>query len=166
MNNATAENTFALPHLPEYEHTQRAPLYWLMLLPGLGVMALAVVAAQDAGATFVMLLASAVLLLTAYSFRQILVCDEGAMLAVRFGPIPLFRKRIAYADIASAERDRTSMIDGWGIHWVPVRGWTYNLWGFDCVRVTLHNGRTYRIGTDDPDALARFLQKKLQPGEA
>jgi hypothetical protein len=44
---------------------------------------------------------------------------------------------------------------------VPGRGWTYNLWGFDCVRLTFKNGRTVRVGTDDPIGLAAFLQPKL-----
>jgi len=116
----------------------------------------------DGEALLGMLSVASIIVLTAFSFRQLLVRDEGDVLALRFGPIPLFRKRIAYADIASAERDMTTVIDGWGIHWVPSRGWTYNLWGFDCVRVSLNNGRTIRIGTDDPEALARYLQKKCR----
>jgi hypothetical protein len=45
---------------------------------------------------------------------------------------------------------------------VPQRGWTYNLWGFDCVRLTMRNGRIHRVGTDDSDALYTFLQERLE----
>ena len=41
----------------------------------------------------------------------------------------------------------------------PSGGWTWNLWGFDCVDVYLTRGRKLRIGTDDPIALAAFLQQ-------
>jgi hypothetical protein len=162
MNDAIAESTFTLPHQPEYEHTQLAPLYWLMLAPVLVLVIVAVILGTDAAAVRGMLLVGGLIVLTAFSFRQLLVRDEGQVLALRFGPIPLFRKRIAYADIAAAERDRSTVMDGWGIHWVPGRGWTYNLWGFDCVRLALKSGRTIRVGTDDPEALARFLQKKCR----
>jgi len=166
MNAAAAENTFTLPHQPEYEHTQWAPLYWLMLAPVLILVTVAVMLGADAEAVLGMLLVGGLIVLIAFSFRQLLVRDEGDVLALRFGPIPVFRKRIKYADIAAAERDLSTVVDGWGIHWVPGRGWTYNLWGFDCVRVTLNSGRTLRIGTDDPEALARFLQKKCRGLEA
>jgi hypothetical protein len=97
----------------------------------------------------------------AFSFRYLWIRDEGGELAVRFGPLPVFRKRFLYSDLAAVERDKTKWIDGFGIHWVPQRGWTYNLWGFDCVRLTMRDGGIYRVGTDDPDALCTFLERKL-----
>lgn len=144
----------------EYDHCQNAPLYWLLVLPAIIVAAAAALTnkADDAN---VFLILSVVLAGFAFSFRWLRVRDEGDYLGVRFGPIPLFGKRFRYADISSAEPDRTSIVDGWGIHWVPGRGWTYNLWGFECVRLTLKNGRTVRVGTDDPSGLAAFLQQKL-----
>jgi len=57
--------------------------------------------------------------------------------------------------------DRTRFIDGWGIHWIPWRGWTYNLWGFRCVRLK-HLGRTIRIGTDDPEGLRDYLADRVR----
>ena len=36
------------------------------------------------------------------------------------------------------------MLDGWGIHLSPSGGWTWNLWGFDCVDVTYKKGRKLR----------------------
>lgn len=159
MFGSTAQTTFSAAHQPEYEHTQWAPMCWMILLPGLAVLLIAGVLSNDAVIAPLMLV-GVVLVVTAFSFRSLRVVDEGDVLAIRFGPIPLFRKRIPYADIQAAERDRSSIVDGWGIHWVPGRGWTYNLWGFDCVRLTLTRGRTVRVGTDDPDGLARFLNEK------
>jgi hypothetical protein len=37
------------------------------------------------------------------------------------------------------------------------RGWTYNLWGFDCVEFQ-YKGRPCRIGTDDVQGLTDWLR--------
>ena len=89
--------------------------------------------------------------------------DEGDRLALRFGPLPLLRKMIRYADITSVEIGRTKIIDGWGMHHVPGRGWTYNLWGFACVKLTLGR-KIIRVGTDDADELAKIIREKMGRG--
>ena len=88
--------------------------------------------------------------------------DRGEVLRLRYGPIPLFRFRFRYDDISSVDTDRSDLIDGLGVHYIPTRGWIYNLWGFDCVRVT-YRGRRVRIGTDDVEGLAALLRKKTEP---
>lgn len=93
-------------------------------------------------------------------FGSLTIRDEGEWLALRYGPLPVLRKRIRYADITSVEAGRTSIIDGWGIHYIPGRGWTYNLWGFGCARLTLGR-KVIRIGSDDVDNLVRFLRGKV-----
>ena len=65
-----------------------------------------------------------------------------------------------HQDIEDPEVGRSRLIDGWGIHWVPGRGWTYNLWGFRCVQIK-HLGRTVRIGTDDPGGLHEAIAAAL-----
>ena len=86
--------------------------------------------------------------------------DEDCI-ALRFGPIPLAKKRIPYEEIKKAEPSRSKVIDGWGVHYIPYRGWTYNLWGFECVRLTTIDDRIIRIGTDDSSGLNAFLQTKI-----
>jgi hypothetical protein len=164
MFGTTAQTTFTA-HQPEYEHTQWAPMCWLILLPPLVILITVAVLSGDGDVVIPLFFVGVLLTVIAFSFRSLRVVDEGDALAVRFGPIPLFRKRIAYADVQSADRDRSSVVDGWGIHWVPGRGWTYNLWGFDCVRLTLTGGRTIRVGTDDPEGLERFLKRKCTAQE-
>lgn len=97
----------------------------------------------------------------ALCFRQLTVSDEGDRLLICFGPLPLFKRRVLYADIESVERSRTTILDGWGIHLSPSGGWTWNLWGFDCVDVYFKKGRKVRIGTDDAEALASFLKQRV-----
>ena len=129
--------------------------------PGLRVSWSGLFFARSTAEFLYMQVVSGLLFVIAFSFRWLRVADEGLHLALRYGPLAVFRRRIAFDDIAAAEQSRSSFIDGWGIHWVPGRGWTFNLWGFDCVLVTLKDGRTVRIGTDDPDGLSRFLRQRL-----
>jgi hypothetical protein len=146
----------------EYDHRQHAPMYWLMLAPAIGTTFLIAFLTHRPEAIAISLFVNCVLIATAFSFRWLRVVDEGTHLAARFGPLPVFRRRIAYTDIASAERDLTTIVDGWGIHCVPGRGWTFNLWGFDCVKLTLKNGSALRIGSDDAEGLTRFLRDRLR----
>lgn len=161
MVESTANSTFAIPHQAEYEHTQWAPLGWLILGPPLIVLLVVGFLSGRGDVVLPLLTVGTLLMVIAFSFRSLRVVDEGEYLGVRFGPIPIFRKRVAYRDVVSAAVDRSTLIDGWGIHWVPGRGWTYNLWGFDCVRLELAGGKTLRIGTDDPHGLTRFVQQRI-----
>lgn len=101
----------------------------------------------------------------AFCFVTLTVRDDGDALLVRFGPLPLFRHRVPYARMEGVQVARSKLVDGWGVHWVPGRGWTWNLWGFDCVEIDA-SGRTLRIGTDDPRGLAAFLDKRIATGDA
>ena len=96
----------------------------------------------------------------ALCFEYLLVLDEGDCLALYFGPVPLFHKRFPYSKMTAVEASRSNFLDGWGIHYVPGRGWTYNLWGFDCAKVQMGK-KTVRIGTDDVEGLVRFLRTKI-----
>jgi hypothetical protein len=146
-----------------YEHTQHGA--WHRVLFGMaGMMLIGAWLAREELAVVVLLLATAVVfLLCTWMFGSLTIRDEGQWLALRYGPLPIIRKRFRYADITSAEPDRTKIIDGWGIHYIPGRGWTYNLWGFGCVKLTLGR-KVIRIGSDDVDKLAKFLQGKLGKG--
>ncbi len=144
-----------------YSHTQRAPL-WLVLLGAAAVMLVSAVGVgrQDASTAVIVGIASAVMLLFAFSFAHLRVSDDGDHLRIQYGPLPLFGRSIACSHITSVEPARATLMDGWGIHWGPRRGWIYNLWGFDCVAIQMASS-TVRIGTDDPAGLTRFLQGRL-----
>jgi hypothetical protein len=143
-----------------YEHTQKAPMHYILY----GVAAIMIVSAWlSVGDPITVIILSAggcLLLILSLSFRSLTVSDEGERLSIRFGPIPLFRKSIAYADITRVEPGKSSIIDGWGIHYIPGRGWTYNLWGFGCAVVYLGK-RVIRIGTDDVENLVAFLNRRI-----
>lgn len=148
-----------------YDHTQRAPLFFLILLPGVLALAFTFISV-DAVVRITLAIAAALSLLLAASFAHLRVRDGGDHLRIAFGPLTLFRKSFAYADMLAAEAARSDFLDGWGIHWIVGRGWIYNLWGYDCVAIQMRNGRRVRIGTDDPQGLARFLVQRLAPAGA
>ena len=143
----------------DYSHTQRAPLH-LIVFGVAGIMGIAGwMAWPNSTVTAILLGTSLVVVLFACSFQRLTVIDEGDHLALRFGPLPLFSREIRYSDITAAEVGKTSWVDGWGIHYVFGRGWTYNLWGFDCVVLNLGR-RVLRIGTDDAENLNAFLHER------
>ena len=145
---------------PNYQHTQSAPLQWILYLVA---VALGVAAwlerASGPALVAALLIGAGVFVLLALCFGTLTVTDRGEALVARFGPLPLFGVRVPYAEIESAEQSRTGFIDGWGIHWLPGRGWVYNLWGFECVRMVVR-GRVVRIGTDDAAGLVAFVRKR------
>ena len=107
-----------------------------------------------------LLFSAGMFVVCALMFTTLTVRDEGQRLAMRFGPLPLLWKTVRYSDITAVEPGRSAVIDGWGIHWIPGRGTTCNLWGFGCAKLTLGR-KTLRVGSDDVDNLVAFLQQKI-----
>ena len=101
--------------------------------------------------------------LLAPCFHNLTVADQGDVLSIRFGPMPLFARTVNYADIEQVEVGRTTILDGWGIHYSIRGGWVWNLWGRDCVVVHFKKGGVLRIGTDDAEGLAGFLTTRTGP---
>lgn len=144
-----------------YCHTQKAPLYLILYALAATLAVVGWVSRDQPPVMFMQWVVAAVVLSVAFMFQHLTVRDEGDCLAVCFGPLPVFRRRVPYADVTSVEPSRSALIDGWGVHWIPGRGTTYNLWGFGCVKVVVR-GKVLRIGTDDVENLAAFLQGKLR----
>jgi hypothetical protein len=145
---------------PGYSHKQTAPLCLILYVGGITAVSLAVLLGGYLGIVIAGSV-SLVLLLLAPCFHYLAVEDRGDVLAVRFGPVPLFRRAVRYADIGSVEVGRTLLLDGWGIHLSVRGGWVWNLWGRACVVVHFKDGGTLRVGTDDADNLVSFLRGKI-----
>ncbi|MFO1096227.1 MAG: hypothetical protein U0992_23415 [Planctomycetaceae bacterium] len=105
-----------------YEHTQRAPLYWLLLVPGLLMLASAPLLSGLPVPQAVLIVSGLFMLLLTMAFRHLTIRDEQEHLLIQFGPLPLFRRRLRYGDICGAARGRTTVLDGWGIHLSPLAG--------------------------------------------
>ncbi len=91
---------------------------------------------------------AALFILLALMSATLTVRDEGEWLAVRYGPLPVFRKRIRYANITSVEPYR-------------IGERLYRLLGCDYyVKLTLVR-KIIRVGSDDVENLVEFLRGKV-----
>ena len=89
------------------------------------------------------------LIVLAFSRLRVVVDSTDVRIAFLFGwP----RKAIPLADVVSAEPVRNKWWYGWGIRRTP-QGWMWNVHGLDAVELSLANGKTFRIGTDEPQDL-------------
>jgi len=116
---------------------------------------------NDSVIALILACSGALTFLLGLAFHHLTVADMGDRLAIRFGPLPLFRRVVRYAEIDSVSVGRTLFLDGWGIHYSVRGGWVWNLWGRDCVVVQFKNRAVLRIGTDDAGNLARFMASKI-----
>lgn len=145
----------------EYSHTQRSPLGVTLLAGGSGTEILGIallVRGEMIG--IVLCLIGFLVVSLALCFWWLKIEDQGETLRVQYGPLPIFGTSIRYESMMDVTAGQTSLIDGWGIHYIPMRGWTYNLWGWHCAIITLKNS-TVRLGTDDVEGLVEFLNSKL-----
>lgn len=147
----------------EYTHTQKGPWPWV-----LGIVSVVMLVAGAAGLSqalpvgILLIVVSVIIALLGCCVGTLTVSDGGDELLVRYGPLPAFRFRIPYDSIRELRIAQSRLIDGWGIHYIPGRGWTCNLYGYDCIE--FYSGkRLTRIGTDDPNGLYQFLQNRIDP---
>ncbi len=148
----------------EYSHTQHGRFHVGLYVAVAALLAVAWGCRHQPAMMWINVAVAGVIFLFTQSFHYLTVRDDGDALAVRFGPIPLLGTRIPYARITAVEPGRSTIIDGWGVHWVPGRGWTYNIWGFDCA--VLHLGkRVVRVGSDEVENLVAFVNRKIAPTE-
>ena len=141
-----------------YDHVQRSPLGPAFALLAAVAAGLAALRSEVQG-IFALALVAVVFALVAANFMHLRVRERDEHLDVRFGPLGWMGTKVEYADVREVRVARSTVLDGWGMHWSPRRGWIFNLWGLDCVEVELGK-RRLRIGTDDPRGLARHLTER------
>jgi hypothetical protein len=144
---------------PTYSHTQNSPLWLILFGSAIPFFGLAWLAREQPVVVAVMIVVGLLLVLVGLAFHHLTVQDEGDRLAIRFGPLPFLKSSIPYAEIQYVEVGRTSILDGWGIHWNPWHGRVWNVWGRDCVVIHLRQG-DFRVGSDDVQNLAEFLKSR------
>lgn len=109
-----------------YSHTQKAPLCLILYGSALACIALAFMIGETAG-IYIGGGVGLLIALLAPCFHHLTVVDQGEVMAIRFGPVPLFGRTVKYADIGAVEIGRTLLLDGWGIHLSIRGGWVWNL---------------------------------------
>jgi len=112
--------------------------------------------AEDLKVSLLML--SIVLLVLSFSTLNVRIDHKELKIKFGFG---IYRKRFLLKDIKSTSIVKNRWFYGWGIrYWAPKRMWVFNVSGFDAVELNMKDGRTYRIGTDDPKNLKRHLNHR------
>ena len=104
---------------------------------------------------------SIILLVCLVLFYRLKITIDDENLCASFGP-GIIRKRVRLAEIVRCEPIRIRWWYGWGIHLTPY-GWLYNVSGFDAVAITLRDGRTFALGTDDPHGLVAAIRNSITP---
>lgn len=82
------------------------------------------------------------------------VNDRGVLL--KFGP-GIIRKKFPLGSIKAARAARNEWYYGLGIRMLP-NGYLFNVSGLDAVEIDTVDGRTHRIGTDEPAELLKAIQ--------
>jgi len=143
------------PDRDTYEHTQRGTL-----IIGAVSAAILLVLTISVFAGFVWIVGMVIAILAfVLAIMSTLTVSVGSnRLRIRFGPVGLIRKEWLLSEIVSASVVTNSWYYGWGIRWTP-RGALYNVSGFQAVEVLLSSGKTFRIGTDEPDALKAAIER-------
>jgi hypothetical protein len=98
-----------------YSPTQKAPLCLILHGSALACFALAWIVGDTPG-IYIGGGVGLLIALLAPCFHHLIIEDQGDVLAIRFGPVPLFRRTVRYADVGSVEIGRTLLLDGWGIY--------------------------------------------------
>ena len=115
--------------------------------------------APDARLTLFVL--AAVLGICAILFSSLTIELSEGWLSWRFGPGWL-RKQVAIAEIKNVMVTKTRFLHGWGVHFTR-NGRLYNVSGFDAVQITLKSGKSFLLGTDEPEQLRSASQRAIAP---
>ena len=140
-----------------YKHTQIGYLIIIALIIPLLILFFAMSATEF---TQVFPIVFSTLLIALALFYSLTVEINETKLIVKFG-FGVINKKFILKDIESCHIVKNHWYYGWGIHWTP-HGWLYNISGFDAVEIKMKNGKTYRIGTDEPKNLERAIELAIQ----
>ena len=106
-----------------------------------------------------LLASSVIILICTLLFDSLTVRVSQQFIQIYFG-IGIIRKQFTIVNIQSATIIRNKWYYGWGLRLTP-HGWLYNVAGLDAVEIRLHNGKQYRIGTDEPKKLHNAINSVL-----
>ncbi len=110
--------------------------------------------------TGLMLLLPGVFLLLIPLFYRLTVEVTETHINVIFG-VGLIKRKILLSEIQSCEAVTNKWYWGWGIRYIG-EGWMWNITGLKGVRLHYNDGRSFRIGTDQPDKLQMAITSRLK----
>ena len=132
-----------------YHHRQFQPWWGLMIIVPVFLL---IIVFYMAIAWIVILIG----LIVAALFWGLTVEVNKDVVRLYFG-FGIIHRSILREHIAMVTQVRNRWWWGFGIRWTP-HGWMWNISGLDAVELTYHNGKKFRIGTDEPEALLEALK--------
>ncbi len=154
METATLEITVQHKQPLLYLHTQYG---WGIIALVVTVTTLVLALLLRAELYFLVLVVGVILTVVLMSFGALTVSVSSEELRLRFG-IGLIRKRIPLSQIRSYQVVQNKWWYGWGIRITP-HGTLWNVSGLGAVELLLDGPKKFRIGTDEPEALQRALER-------
>ena len=140
-----------------YEHTQRGTVLLVTFL--VAVLFLLALDRLVPAVRGVLLTLIGILGMCGFLFSSLTIQITDHALRWQFG-LGFIRKEVPLAEIERAEGTETTFLQGWGIHYTS-RGWLYNVSGFQAIVVRLKSGKSFLLGTDEPDQLRAALVQAL-----
>ena len=135
-----------------YQHTQTG----YVMIVALGIVLFGIVVTITiSGFNWIVFSVLIVLGICLLLFKTLTVQIAGDVLEIRFGP-GFIRKKLSLKEIKSCRMVKNHWYYGWGIRRTP-HGWLYNVSGLRAVELQMKNGKKYRIGTDEPEALSEAI---------
>ncbi len=116
----------------------------------------------DSGPNFAITFIMGLILFILASFVSFQVIIDSVYLRIKFS-FGIYQKKFSLNEIISAKTIKNHWYYGWGIRiWLWPKMWIYNVSSFDAVEIKLKNGKTYRIGTDEPEKLEQIILNSIQ----
>jgi hypothetical protein len=112
-----------------------------------------------AGDDLVILPMVAILVIAGILFSSLTVEVTDRVLSWRFGP-GWIRKQVNLSEVERIEVIRIHWLWGWGIHLTP-KGWLYNVSGMKAVQIRLRSGKSFLLGTDEPERLQAAIEQGM-----
>ncbi len=142
--------------MKQYKHTQ---IGYLLLIVYSTVLLFVGYLNILAGFNPFALIGLIIILIALGIFSRLTVIVDDQMIKIQFG-LRVIRKVFHLKEIEAYRVVKNPWYYGWGIRFTP-RGWLFNVSGLSAIELQMANGKRYRIGTDDPDNLAKALGKAL-----
>ncbi|TMP35809.1 hypothetical protein [Pseudoalteromonas rubra] len=139
----------------DYKHTQIGTAILAVMGISALVLAYSAVVKPEDNASF----AFVVVAIIAILFSSLTIKVGEGQIRWFFGP-GFWRKSLDYTQIDSAKVIKTKWYNGLGIRLLST-GWLYNVSGLDAVELTLKDGTTVSLGTNEPKQLLTAIEKAL-----
>jgi hypothetical protein len=98
-----------------------------------------------------------------YDQQEETIIDEITIQTIPIRKAFYWKNHIKWTNILSATIVKNHRYYGWGIRvWFWPKMWIFNVSGFEAVELKMKNGKTYRIGTDEPKKLEQAILQGMR----